>query len=112
MLLLLVDKKSLFQSLSICPCYYSPIVELKAKCAPKWEVFELLQLFESAVNNTTSTNSLFTSELEISILTGINKAVVFVEFEYFGEAHFELCRLQDKIIEVISLNFNIKSMLV
>nr|CAG4719130.1 unnamed protein product [Naegleria fowleri] len=115
--ILLVEKKQNYQSLPILPYYYAHVRELIGKCAPKWEVFELLQLLDSssgynnisAMNiNNGAPNSNATNEFENVILLGLNKVEVFLEYEYFGEAHYELCRLEDKLIEVISMNFNIK----
>lgn len=113
-----MEKKQNYQSLPILPYYYAHVRELIGKCAPKWEVFELLQLLDSssgynnisAMNiNNGAPNSNATNEFENVILLGLNKVEVFLEYEYFGEAHYELCRLEDKLIEVISMNFNIKS---
>ncbi|KAG2375088.1 hypothetical protein C9374_010092 [Naegleria lovaniensis] len=115
--ILLVEKKQNYQSLSISPHYYAHVRDVMGKCAPKWEVFELLQLLDSSnssnnistmnINNGTP-NSSAPNEFENIVLLGLNRAEVFLEYGYFGEAHYELSRLEDKLIEVISLNFNVK----
>jgi len=90
----------------VIPCYDSQLLSVVGDTTKHWEVFELLQVLDSKLIEVDSKAELNGSDEELHLK--LNRVVVLLHFEYYGEANVELVRLQEKLCEILSVERNFK----